>query len=242
MSTVDEKDMNCEEFRQAIAADPAFDGGSSHLRECAACSAYKADMQALDSKIATALALAVPVLRMPDLPEIDSSNVVGLPRRRVAPAWFAVAATVVIAAVVGLRMLAPEVQYESLADQVIAHIDHEPYSLRATNATISEQRLQTVLADNVAEFDRSAGLVTYAQSCEINGNSVPHLVVQGEYGPITILLMPEEQVASAITIEGEFTRGIILPVGSGSIAIVGGRDEQLESIQESVVKSVTWDT
>lgn len=234
--------MNCEEFRQSVATDPSFDGGDLHLADCAECAAYQAEMLALDRMIARALALRVPELRVPELHEIDTTNVAAMPVRKVAPAWFAVAATVVIAAVVGIRMLGSDLQPESLSDQVLAHLDHEPYALRVTSTAVSDQRLHAVVADNVAQMDHSAGLITYAQSCEINGHSIPHLVIQGEHGPVTILLMPEEYVEEATAIAGESINGVILPVGKGSIAIVGEHEERLDKIQEKVVNSVTWDT
>jgi hypothetical protein len=241
MSTRDEKDMNCEDFRHAVATDPSFGGGASHVAECAACSAYQAKMQTLDVKIAKAMELSTPDLKMPDLAEIDSSNVATLPARKFAPAWYAVAATVVLAAVVGVRMLGPDSVEASLAEQIIAHIDNEPYGLRVTNTPISDARLNDVVPDDIAEIDHSAGLITYAQSCEINGKDVPHLVIQGEHGPVTILLMPDEYVAEAASIDGENIKGVILPIGKGSIAIIGDSEERLDKIQEKVVDSVAWD-
>ena len=66
--------MNCEDYRQAIATDPSFDGGAGHLSECAACQSYRSEMQALDQKISRALAIDVPQLQMPDLPELFFIN------------------------------------------------------------------------------------------------------------------------------------------------------------------------
>ena len=66
--------------------------------------------------------------------------------------------------------------------------------------------------------------------------------MQGQYGQVTILLMPDEHVAEAMPIDGEYLKGVILPVGRGSIAIVGDRDEPLESIKKNVVNSVVWTT
>jgi hypothetical protein len=54
--------------------------------------------------------------------------------------------------------------------------------------------------------------------------------------------MPDEKIAEATPIDGENVKGVILPVGDGSIAIVGGRDEPLEPIKKNVVNSVTWTT
>ncbi len=235
--------MNCEEYKQAISADPSFDGGASHVAECSACQAFRNEILAMDATIGKALAIDVPKLEMPELPDIRLENVVALePRRRNAPLWLAAAATVVVAVVLGLRMTGSDVAYNSLADEIIAHLDHEPGALVVTNEAVSNRRLARVVPANIAQLEHSPGLITYAQSCEINGNTVPHLVMQGEYGPVTIILLPEEKVSAAVDLSGENIRGVLLPVGDGSIAIIGDKNESLAPIRESVVNSVMWDT
>ncbi len=87
---------------------------------------------------------------------------------------------------------------------------------------------------------RNVGLVTYAQSCIINGKTIPHLVIQGEKGPITLLLMPEEMIDGAMTLDGKGVNGVIIPMGNGSIAIIGERDEPLDEIEQRIIDSVEW--
>ena len=152
------------------------------------------------------------------------------------------AATVVLGLSIALRMSPMFQDYESLADEVIAHLDHEPYALRVTDEPVTDSRLLRTVPANVAVFDRADSLITYANSCTINGNRVPHLVIQGQHGPVTILLMPEEEVAEATPLDGNSVHGVILPVGEGSIAIIGPREEPLEPIQENVLGSLTWTT
>ncbi len=234
--------MNCEEYRKEVAADPSFDGGASHLRHCAACQAYRDEMQDLEQEISRALAIEVPELRMPELPDVDTANVVPLRRRFSTPAWLAVAATVVVAALLGVRMLGTGVQYDSLADEIIAHLEHEPYALQVTDVPVPDERLTAVVPANVATMDHSAGLITYAQTCVINGREVPHLVIQGQRGPVTVILLPEERISAAQELTGDNINGVLLPVGSGSIAIIGERDEPLQRIQEEIVKSAAWTT
>ena len=201
------------------------------------------EMKALDLKIARALQIDVPPLVMPELPDIDE-NVVTLPvrRRSKAPIWFAVAATVVLGLSIALRMSPIFEEYETLADEVLAHLDHEPGALRVTDVPVSDRRLARAVPASMAVFDREATLITYANPCIINGKRVPHLVVQGQHGPVTILLMPEEKVAGSTPLEGDSVHGVILPVGDGSIAIIGPREESLEPIQENVRASLTWTT
>jgi hypothetical protein len=200
-------------------------------------------IKALDLKIARALQIDVPPLVMPELPDIDEKvAILPVRRRSKAPIWFAVAATVVLGLSIALRMSPIFEEYETLADEVLAHLDHEPGALRVTDAPVSDRRLARAVPASVAVFDREATLITYANPCIINGKRVPHLVVQGQHGPVTILLMPEEKVAGATPLDGDSVHGVILPVGDGSIAIIGPREEFLEPIQENVRASLTWTT
>jgi len=236
--------MNCEDYRQAIATEPSYDGGGAHLSACADCRAFRDEMRALEQKIARALAISVPELRIPDLPDVDTTGVVPLAARRRfrTSLWMAAAATVVLAAFVGLRMFGSDVTYPTLADEIVAHLDHEPYALRVTDEPVDPRRLAKVVPASIAAMNNDAGLITYAQTCVINGKKIPHLVIQGKQGPVTILLLPDEAVDAPVSIEGDSINGVILPVGHGSVAIIGEKNEKLEEIERNVVNSVTWST
>ena len=241
------QNMNCEDYKQAIAADPSesFDGGALHSAECSSCNAVKAEMQALDVRIAAALAIDVPDLKMPELPAMTGEDkVVDLASRRpirwTTPAWIGLAASVVLATVIGVRMTDTGMEHGTLAEQVVAHLDYEPRALTVTDVAVSDERLYSVVRPAIATLDRDLGLITYAMSCKINGREVPHLVIQGEKGPVTILLMPEEMVDMPIRLEGKSIEGVILPVGDGSIAIIGERGEQIDELKTRVTETVEW--
>ena len=136
----------------------------------------------------------------------------------------------------------PRARPRQPACTAIAHLDHEPGALRVTDVPVADNRLDRVVPASVAVFDRNEALITYAAPCIINGKRAPHLVMQGQYGPITIVLMPEENVGDVTPIEGESVHGQIIPVGDGSIAIIGPRDEPLEPVRQKVLNSVTWTT
>jgi len=232
--------MDCKEFREAIAADTggSFDD-AGHAAGCADCAAFAEDMRALDAKIARALAIPVPELTMPELPEVETVTVLE-PRRRLRnPAWFALAASLLLAAILGYRYMLPT-QYPSLEAEILAHLDHEPSALAVTDRAVPEARLSRVLARDVSAMDRGIGLVTYARTCVIDGHDVPHLVIQGKRGPITLLLLPDESVDAPVPLQGRGTEGLILPVGHGSIAIVGERGEGLQDLQQRLKDSVKW--
>jgi len=246
MSASDET-MNCEEYREVIAADPgaSSEATDGHAAACESCAAFAAEMQALDLRIARALEIDVPALKMPELPAIDSDKVAALPARKKplvsTPAWIAIAASFALAAIIGIQLFGTiPGGAASLPEQILAHLDHEPGALRVTDVAVSNEQFNRVVNPSVGSLDRNVGLITYAQSCIINGKTVPHLVIQGEKGPITLLLMPDEKVGAATTFDGESVNGVILPVGGGSIAIIGQRDEALEAIEQRIIDSVEW--
>jgi len=236
------QEMNCNDYKEALLANPGFEDESGHLESCASCQALATEVAVREKQIKAALLIDVPELRMPNLPDMD--NVVSLHARRTIPkpAWFALAATVVLAVFVGIRMSPVNNDFGTLEEQVLAHIDHEPGALRVSYTPVTDQGLARAVPRQVANMNHDAGLITYAQSCTINGNTIPHLVIQGEHGPITILLMPDEFIETARVVDGESIHGLILPVGKGSIAIVGDREEQLDRVKQNVLDSVMWST
>jgi hypothetical protein len=159
------------------------------------------------------------------------------------PAAFAVAATLVLAAGawLGLRTEAPIYGVSPLAPDIIAHINHEPRALVVTARSVPQQQLESVLQRGRAGLEAPVGQVSYAKLCPFRGQMVAHFVVQGERGPVTVMLLPDEDVAEATPInEGGFM-GTIVPVeGGGSVAIVGQPDEDLEEIRDRLVEAVRW--
>ncbi len=240
--------MNCNDYKQAIAAEPSecFDGGAAHASVCTSCRSYRDEIRAFDDKIALALTIGTPELKMPELAPVEAdSKVVSLPfggkGRLTTPAWLGIAASLAIAVVFSARMLGGGDDFASLAEEVIAHLDHEPQAVRILTTPVSARTLNNVVSPDIADVG-GFGLITYARTCVINGRSVPHLVIQGVRGPITLLLMPDEAIDVATPLQGEGIKGVILPIGHGSIAIIGDRDEVLEQYEQQIIDSVKWST
>ena len=167
--------MTCEEARLLLGAEPGFSGTGleEHLQGCPACSRFRAEMRTLDANIRRAL-------EQP--PQLAHA------RRQAAP-WrqWALAASVVFAmfAVVELWVLRPT---DSLARDVVAHVQAEPDSWLATQH-VSAQSIGEALHGSGVELNITSDQVMYAQSCWFLGHYVPHLVVQTAQGPVTVMIL-----------------------------------------------------
>jgi hypothetical protein len=161
-------------------------------------------------------------------------------RRQPAP-WrrWALAASVVFAmfAVVALWVLRPT---DSLARDVVAHVQDEPDSWLATQQ-VSAQSIGDALHGAGVELNITSDKVTYAQSCWFRGHYVPHLVVQTAQGPATVMLLRHEQVRGRRTFREAGMSGVIVPGSGGSIAVLSkGSGGDLDAIAGQMQRDVHW--
>ncbi|MFU8821710.1 MAG: DUF3379 family protein [Gammaproteobacteria bacterium] len=159
------------------------------------------------------------------------------------PAVFAIAATLVLAAGawLGLRTDTPGFDVSPLAPDIVAHIQHEPKAMVVTARTVPATHFEGVLQGGRASLSNPVGQVSYARLCPFRGQMVAHFVVQGEHGPVTVMLLPDEHVTAATAIDERGFKGTVVPVESGgSVAIVGQPDEDLEEIRDRLLEAVRW--
>lgn len=231
--------MECLEFRHAAGADPRhLDAAAREHRDtCPKCAEFLRQTLALDERILAALKVAVPE----GAKSAGASKVVALPlldRRR----WMALAASIAGGVMIGtlLWVSAPKT---SLAEDVVRHMAHEPGVMVPTSAPADAATLGRVLDRGGIRFDPDAGLVSYAESCRFRGHKVPHLVVQTDAGPVTVMVLRNERVSAPVPFaEGGYT-GTLLPAGPGSIAVLGQEPrEVLDQVAEQVAAAVEWTT
>lgn len=244
--------MNYEEFEQAILADPNSDSPELRVQEAQSdeCAALAAKARKLEQRLKGAFEVPVPDSLRAPLPDMAAlvaqsesrgDNVVELGARKkpsfAMPAWIGLAACVALVSALVLRQ--PEVAIDSAADsqealiaEVIEHLGPELASMRPSEVRVSSNRVSNVLRPIGATMEAAPGPISYAKSCVIDGELVPHLVVQGEQGPVTILVMPRKMVDGPVSIMRGGFEGVILPVGEkGSVAIIGRDAESVEAVR-----------
>ena len=84
------------------------------------------------------------------------------------------------------------------------------------------------------------GDVTFAGPCIVRGKISGHIVVQGETAPVTVFLIKEQLVANRATIHSDHYSGVVIPQGTGTIAIVSAPGESIEQVEAQVRSAVRW--
>ena len=214
--------MNCLEFRRALGAEPGSRGEEieAHVRTCPACAEFASQIEVLDRRLLAALAVATPARgrRLPFLTQAFA------PQQR----WAAAAGILLAVGVAfGVWLGFPR---SSLAEDVMAHVRHEPQSWSTDGAEVSAQELAQVLHAAGVTRNPDLGRVTYARSCWFRGRFVPHLVVTGESGPITLILLPGETVGSEVRFSDRGYSGVILPAARGTVAVLAQTDTGLDTV------------
>lgn len=155
--------------------------------------------------------------------------------------WYAIAAGAVAGLAVSFGLLFGDGE-QTLHDSVVDHIYHEASLLVPTTEVVAQPKLVAVLERAGVRLVGDPGAVSYAGLCYFRGRLVPHMVVHGDSGPVTVLVLPHERVDAPVAIDEQGFRGTIVPVRGGSIAVVGGGGEDMGAVQNRVVGAIEWET
>ena len=143
------------------------------------------------------------------------------------------------------RLVAGGTRIPALAADVVAHMAGEPQAWARTDIPVSPPELAQALADARVQLDPKAGMVSYARSCLFRAHHVPHLVVQTEMGPVTVMVLAHESVSRPERFDEQGYHGVILPVaGHGSLAVLArGQNPDpgmLKQIAARVQDALIW--
>lgn len=226
--------MQCSEFRQQAGADPQHLSAeaAAHCAQCIACAAYLQQMQQLDGLLKRALEISVPPVRVAAPLHRDLASKPS-PQR-----WFALAASVLLSIAFGAVWLASP--QPSLAAAVIEHVEDEPDAMVTTSSRVTPAQLSDVLRRAGMRLKSGAQSVSIARTCAFRGATIPHLVVQTQEGPVTVLVLPHEHVDSAENFTEEGYQGTILPSGPGAIALIAASDTAFKEAAARVAAEVEW--
>jgi hypothetical protein len=207
---------------------------AAHRDACARCAEILRQTLTLDEQILAALRVPVPQRNAAAV----TPNVMAFPRierRR----WMALAASIAGGVMIG-SLLWVSGPRTSLAEDLVRHMAHEPGVMVMSSAPEDASRVEQVMESGGIRLRSDAGMVSYAQTCPFRGENVPHLVVQTDAGPVTVMVLRNEKVTAPVKFAEQGYVGTILPAGPGSVAVIGPTGADLSQVAERVAAAVVW--
>lgn len=226
--------MECLEFRRICEVEPnrVSPDFLAHTKECRACARHLQRARRIDALIGTALRIDVPGSEV---------HVVDIGTRRRARRWLGIAAGVAIACGVSLALWLAVPERPALALEVVDHVRGEPAALRANSAVTDTAAVKGLLARYGVRLNEAIGPVTYFMLCPFHGTLVPHFVVRGPEGSVTVLILIDRPVSEASTFAlGDFS-GEIVPARRGSIAVVGYLRRPDSAEETRILEAISWE-
>jgi hypothetical protein len=219
--------MTHEEFQLAAGADPnsLSEEQAQHAAQCPQCARFHAEMLALDARLRPAMRICVADRPVPV---------------RVRPLiWpYGLAAALALAAVLVATFLAVYPR-DALAHAVAMHVEAEPGEF-ASAAPADPSGLAKVLTNAGVQLLPGGPSVSYASSCPLRGHTVPHLVVQSAHGPVVVIVMTQENVATRRAFSDHGYHGVLVPTAKGSLAVLSADSENLDDVVSAVEARIRY--
>jgi len=233
--------MNCIEFRRVLLTEPntADAEFAEHRRSCPECAEAIERSMHFEDVLRQAVNVRVPeYLASRILLKQSFQSPAESPwwrRRRV----YALAASLLLAMGLAFMGLSAHFEQRRLSEEFVALINGAPYAL-TTNESVGSNAISAALEPVGLDLEGPIGDVTFAGRCIIRGKVSGHIVVKGETAPITVFLIRDRLVSGRAVIRSDHYRGVVLPQGTGTIAIVGSPGEALDGIEARVRSAVRW--
>ncbi len=230
--------MHCLEFRRRLLADPGNRDPAiqAHARDCASCSRWAAGSprfeyllrQAMDVEVPENLASRILLRHAFRNPRLDGT------RRRA----FALVAGILVTGLLGGTLLWFELK-PALVDDVFVHMDEMSYTLTSTTI-LDNNTVAGVFGWFGADVSPELGDVSFANVCVFRDKRVAHVVLREVRSPVTVIIMPEEQLTRPSHISRGRRSGLLLPYADGSMAIVSERGQRLDKLEDRIRNAVRW--
>lgn len=227
--------MNCIDCRREMLIDPLHlsDSCEAHLQGCADCQREHQQLKALEHQLAGLRDVTPP----PGLRErvLMQGHYRADQQRRRRHWALGLAASVLL----GVGLLSQLQQSaDPLASNVLAHVNDELHHLREVQQH-SPATLKLLLAGLGGEYRDRGMRVNYAGHCQVRSGRGLHMVLRGEQGPVTVLVMPGEFVQKEIPVADQRFQGRIYSATYGSFAVVGEENEPLKPVAQLVRDSLS---
>jgi hypothetical protein len=216
--------MDCLEFRRQLGSDPHVSdpAARAHLDVCPGCRDAYSRAQALEARIAGALAIAVPEgladrVLLAQLTEARQ-------RRRTKGfrfGWVALAAAAALVIAVGVVVVRRESIGPALPDLVIAHVDGHERDALNLRAPVPAADVDHAFADRGITLKSVPEGISYVHKCPVGGLPTVHMVMPVDDKPVGVVYVTRYRAPGVSNFERSGWEGREVPIADGTLVMVG---------------------
>ena len=236
--------MNCLDFRRLCLADPNTTDNTyyDHRQRCSECDRYALSIESQDEKLLEMLKVEIPEGLES---RIKLTQLVAEQTRKPYRVWhYALAASLIVSVGIGglfgYRLYSVQTDLRTLQAAVIEHLGEDDHLLTANIDQSANEEFKRALAQFGGQLMSEVSFVSHAAICPMNDAPVIHAVVRSEKGTVSVIYTQGKALNGTMNTANTSKRGMIVPFGNGSLAVVGESEQQLKSILDQLRKTIRW--
>ena len=148
---------------------------------------------------------------------------------------------------VGILALFWKTEVDPMADMVFKHIYSELDFLES-DTPVGLAQVNQVMSDAIGSVfsetkDMENFAINFTKDCWVdfdNGVRGVHMVMQGNNGPVTVMVIPNSPVPREMAINDDHFYGVITPSSGGNIVVVGEKDEPVQQYSTLLASNISW--
>jgi anti-sigma factor RsiW len=228
--------MDCLEFRRLLGSEPRVTdpAARAHLESCPRCQDAYARAQALEARIAGALAVAVPE-GLAD--RILFAQITEERQRRRANGfrygWGALAAAAALVIAIGVVVMRRESIGPSLPDLVVEHVDGKERDALNLRAPVPAADVDHAFADRGVALKSVPDGISYVHKCPVGGYRTVHMVMPVDDKPVGVVYVTHYRAPGVSNFERAGWEGREVPIADGTLVMVGPSASGFDRIEHA---------
>lgn len=133
-----------------------------------------------------------------------------------------------------------------LEQEILRHVYAERQFLESRSASIPlaevNARMERMIGAHIESSPATEALdVHFAKDCWVAKAVTMHLIINGDTGPVSLMMIPQKVVEKTTTIADSRFAGTITPVDGGTLVVLGNRQEPVGKYFNIFTDNVKWD-
>lgn len=134
---------------------------------------------------------------------------------------------------------------QTIEEEILAHVYAEGQFLASTNhVSLADvnARMGDVIGVQLESSPTTQALdVRWSKDCLVDNEPAMHLIVSGDTGPVSLMIVHEQVVDKELPINDDSHTGFITPVQGGTLVVLGNKQEPVRKYLDLIDENLKWE-